>query len=318
MSGQQQVHLTLDAPGERLDKALGDALPQLSRVQWQRLLKEERVLLDGQLVTKASLRLVGGEQVVATLAEPVETDIIPDDIPLDIRYEDDDILVVNKPAGMVVHLGTGHVRGTLVNAVLAHCPDVLGVGGEVRPGIVHRLDKETSGLIVVAKHDVALRVMQAQFQARDVKKVYLALVEGRIRPPQAVIDAPIGRHVGHRKRMQVVVDPARESRPAQTTYYTQTVYEHHTLVACHPLTGRTHQIRVHMAYLGFPIVGDKVYGRRKQKLGLNRQFLHAAQLTFKRPFDNQLLTLTAELPSELQAILDKLPAVAYAAELTDY
>ena len=317
MNGQQ-VHLTLDAPGERLDKALGDALPQLSRVQWQRLLKEERVWVNGRLATKPSQRLIGGEQVVATLPEPVETDIIPDDIPLDIRYEDDDILVVNKPAGMVVHLGTGHLRGTLVNAVLAHCPEVLGVGGEVRPGIVHRLDKETSGLIVVAKHDAALRHLQDQFKAREVKKVYLALVEGQIRPPQALIDAPIGRDVGHRKRMQVVTAPSRESRPAQTEYYTRTVYDQYTLVECRPLTGRTHQIRVHLAYLGFPIVGDRIYGRRKQRLAIKRHFLHAAQLGFKRPLDNQPLTLTAELPPELQAILDQLPAVGYAAELTDY
>ncbi|MBX3055405.1 MAG: RluA family pseudouridine synthase [Anaerolineae bacterium] len=301
-----QVDLTLDLPGERLDRALVQVLPQLSRTAVQKLIKEGQVLVDGR-VAKASQQLEGGEQVQVTLPEPVNTDLVPDDIPLDIRYEDDDLLVVNKPAGMVVHPGTGHYRGTLVNAVLAHCPDVLGVGYEKRPGIVHRLDKYTSGLIVVAKNDRAIHVIQSQFKRRTVDKRYLALVEGRLNPPEALIDAPIGRNKQERKKMAVIpLHQSATSRPAQTRYRTLTNYDGYTLVECHPLTGRTHQIRVHMAYIGFPIVGDNVYGRARMRTSLGRHFLHAAYIAFKRPSDYQEIICEAELPPELTAYLEKL------------
>ncbi|MCL4262597.1 MAG: RluA family pseudouridine synthase [Anaerolineae bacterium] len=301
-----QVDLTLDIPGERLDRALVQALPQLSRTAVQKLIKDGQVLVDGR-VAKASQQLEGGEQVQVTLPEPVNTDLVPDDIPLDIRYEDDDVLVVNKPAGMVVHPGTGHYRGTLVNAVLAHCPDVLGVGYEKRPGIVHRLDKYTSGLIVVAKNDRAMHVIQNQFKRRTVDKRYLALVEGRLNPPDALIDAPIGRNKQERKKMAVIpLHQSATSRPAQTRYRTLTNYDTCTLVECHPLTGRTHQIRVHMAYIGFPIVGDNVYGRVRMRTSLGRHFLHAAYIAFQRPSDYQQIICEAELPPELTAYLAKL------------
>lgn len=301
-----QVELTLDLPGERLDRALVQMLPQLSRTTVQRLIKDELVLVNGR-AAKASLQLEGGEQVIVTMPEPVNTDLVPDDIPLDIRYEDDDMLVVNKPAGMVVHPGTGHYRGTLVNAVLAHCPDVLGVGYEKRPGIVHRLDKYTSGLIVVAKNDEAMHIIQKQFQRRTVDKRYLALVEGHLSPPEALIDAPIGRNKMERKKMAVIpLNQSASSRPAQTRYHTLTNYDAYTLVECLPLTGRTHQIRVHLAYIGFPIVGDNVYGRQRQRTTLGRHFLHAAQITFKRPSDQQEITCKAELPPELTNFLQKL------------
>lgn len=296
---------TLDSPGERLDKALSVAMPDLSRAQWQKLLKDGSVLVNGRSA-KASLVLVGGEQIQANIPTPAETELLPEAIPLDIRYEDDDILLINKPAGMVVHPAAGHTQGTLVNAVLAHCPNLPGVGGEKRPGIVHRLDKETSGLMLVAKNDKALRFLQTQFKKRTIQKVYLALVEGHVQPPEAIIDAPIGRDPRQRKRMSVITSGSAHSRPSQTHYQTSGYYGDFTLLTCKPLTGRTHQIRVHLAYLNYPIVGDTVYGRRKQRVPLNRHFLHAAELTFKRPSDHQLLTFKAELPPELQTILEKL------------
>lgn len=305
MSSTQQT-LRLDVPGERLDKVLTEQLPALSRTQIQRLLKEGQILVNGR-TAKANLRLDGGEEVTITLPEPEETELVPEAIPLDIRYEDDDMLVINKPAGMVVHPAVGHASGTLVNAILAHCPDLPGIGGEKRPGIVHRLDKETSGLIVIAKNERALRHLQAQFKDRTVGKQYLALVDGQVQPPTAVIDAPIGRDPRQRKKMAVIpVGASAHSRPAQTQYTTITGYDDFTLLRCELFTGRTHQIRVHLAYIGFPIVGDKVYGRRKPTLPLGRHFLHAAVLRVKRPSDNEELTLHAELPTELEAILDKL------------
>lgn len=303
----QQVELTLDTPGQRLDRALSEALPDLSRMQWQRLIKEGVVLVNGRSA-KASQKLAGGEQVTAVLPEVVESGLTAEDIPLDICYEDDDIILVNKPAGMVVHPSAGNETGTLVNAILHYCPDIEGIDFTHRPGIVHRLDKYTSGLIVVAKNDRALRAMQHQFKTRTIKKRYIALVEGQIQPPVALIDAPIGRDVNQRKKMAVISPRlSATAREAQTHYETAVVYDDYTLVNCYPYTGRTHQIRVHMAYIGFPIVCDHIYGRRKPAFPqLKRHFLHAAELTFKRPFDSAELTFEAPLPSELQTVLDYL------------
>lgn len=298
--------LQLDAPGERLDKVLVNRLPDLSRTQIQRLLKEGKISVNGR-PAKANLRMAGGEEVVITLPEAEESDIIPEPISLDIRYEDEDMLIINKPAGMVVHPAPGHSSGTLVNAVLHHCPNLPGIGGEKRPGIVHRLDKNTSGLITVAKSELALRHLQAQFKERSVGKAYLALVDGQVQPATALIDAPIGRDPRQRKKMAVIpMGGSARTRPAQTQYETITSYDDHTLLRCELFTGRTHQIRVHLAYIGFPIVGDKVYGRRKQSFQIGRHFLHAAELRLKRPSDNEELTFTAELPSELEYILHQL------------
>ena len=297
--------LHLNAPGERLDKVLTEHLPTLSRTQIQRLLKEEQILVNGR-PAKANLRLDGGEEVIVTLPEPEETELLPEAIPLDIRYEDDDMIIINKPAGMVVHPAVGHGSGTLVNAILAHCPDLPGIGGEKRPGIVHRLDKDTSGLIVIAKNEQALRHLQAQFKERTVGKQYIALVDGQVQPSTALIDAPIGRDPRQRKKMAVIpFGGSARTRPAQTQYDTITGYDDYSLLRCELFTGRTHQIRVHLAYLGFPIVGDKVYGRRKPSLPLDRHFLHAAILRLKRPSDNEELTIQAELPAELEAVLAK-------------
>ena len=301
----QQLELTLEAPGDRLDKALAAALPELSRTHIQQLIKDGKILLEGRPV-KASLRLEGGEKLIVTLPEVVETELLPEAISLDIRYEDDDCILINKPAGMVVHPSAGHESGTLVNAILAHCPDIRGIGGERRPGIVHRLDKETSGLIIVAKNDQALHHLQDQFKSRTIQKTYLALVEGQIQPPSAIIDAPIGRDERKRKKMSVISNKSSRSREAQTQYSTILNFDEFTLLKCSPKTGRTHQIRVHLAFAGYPIVGDKVYGLRKQRIPIKRHFLHAAELTFRRPSDNQELTISAELPPALQAVIDKL------------
>ncbi len=303
----QIIEITLDDPGQRLDKALVTAVSDLTRTQVQNLIKEGQITVNGQTV-KPNLKLTGGELVRITLPEISETELIPEDIPLDIRYEDVDMLIVNKPAGMVVHPSLGHESGTLVNAVLFHCGDELvGVGGEKRPGIVHRLDMDTSGLIVIAKHDAALQHLQAQFKERTVDKIYLALVDGQVNPSEALIDAPIGRDPKQRKKMAVIpLHYSGKSRPAQTYYRTHTSYDDHTLLECTLHTGRTHQIRVHLAYIGFPIVGDTVYGRRKQSIRLKRQFLHATSLTLKRPSDDQPITCTAELSPELQKVLDDL------------
>lgn len=300
------IELTLDAFGQRLDKALVTAVSELTRTQVQRLIKEGQITVDGHAV-KQNYKLAGGETVRIVLPEVVETELVAEDIPLDIRYEDDDMIIVNKPAGMVVHPSIGHESGTLVNAILHHCPDLDGVGGERRPGIVHRLDMDTSGLIVVAKNDRALQYLQAQFKERTVDKLYLALVEGQVNPPEALIDAPIGRDPKQRKKMAVIpTHYSAKSRPAQTYYQTKTSFDDHTLLQCTLYTGRTHQIRVHLNYIGYPIVGDTVYGRRKQSIRLNRQFLHAEQLTLKRPSDNEPVFCTAELPLKLQTVLDQL------------
>ena len=304
-TGGRQLVFKLEQSGERLDKALVAAYADFSRSQWQRLINDGQVTLNGEPLTPR-YRLSGGEEVVVTLQETAVSSLVPENIPLDIQYEDEDMLVVNKPAGMVVHPAAGHESGTLVNAVLGHCPEVLDVGGERRPGIVHRLDKDTSGLIVVAKNDRALAHLQAQFKERTVGKTYEALVDGQVQPTAALIDAPIGRDPKQRKKMAVITSRrvSLKAREAQTTYTTAVSFEHHTLLDCELHTGRTHQIRVHLAYIGFPIVGDLVYGRRRPTLRLKRHYLHAKRLVIKRPSDNAELTLEAKRPSELQHVID--------------
>jgi len=306
---EQLIEFTLDAVrGDRLDHALTTAVPDFSRMQWQRLLQEKRVTVNGRIVTKASQRVNGNEQVTAVIPALVETGLVAENVPLDVRYEDQDLLVVNKPAGMITHPSQTDEQGTLVNAILYHYPDLESIGGERRPGIVHRLDKHTSGLIIVARNERALWFMQDQFKRRTIQKKYLALVEGQLQPPAALIDAPIGRDPNNRKKMAVIPpNVSVPARSARTRYETVTRYDNFTLVACAPLTGRTHQIRVHFAYIGYPIVCDHIYGRRKKSFAeLRRHFLHAAELTFKRPSDNTELTISAELPPELQSIVDQL------------
>ncbi len=302
--------LVVTAGGERLDKWLAAQLPDRSRSEIQRWIEAGLVTRNGRPL-KASAQVVPGDQITVAIPPPPEAyEALPEPIPLDVIYEDNDLLVINKPAGMVVHPGAGNQHGTLVNAVLYRCPDLEGVGGMLRPGIVHRLDKDTSGLIVVAKNDRAHRALQAQFKAREVAKVYLALVYGVVEPPTGEISAPIGRDTRDRKRMAVV--PEALGRPAVTRYETLAIYktasgERLTLLACRPLTGRTHQIRVHLAHIKHPLVGDAVYaGRRKPPIPCPRQFLHAHRLTFRLPATGQEVTFTAPLPPDLQAVLAKL------------
>lgn len=280
-------------------------------------MKDGLVCVNG-MVVKASHRLENG-QVVAVMLPPASQDgqFQAEEIPLAIVYEDANLLVIDKPAGMVVHPAPGHSGGTLVNAVLHHCPGLAGVGGERRPGIVHRLDKETSGLIVVAKNDAAHRDLQAQFKARTVYKEYLALVEGSVEPPQGRINAPIGRHLTDRLRHAVLpADPGTgqaRGRAAVTEYRTLAHYTHpvrdasgvahFTLVSVVLHTGRTHQIRVHLAWRKHPVVGDTLYGYKRPRLPLERQFLHAHRLRFRLPGTAEEREFVVALPEDLQRVL---------------
>jgi 23S rRNA pseudouridine1911/1915/1917 synthase len=300
------VIVKINRPGERLDKALAEALQELSRSQSQQLIKAGKVTIDG-LPVKGSQRLNQEVEIHISIPEVAATDILPEDIPLDIRHEDQDLLLINKASGMVVHPAPGHSSGTLVNAVLGYCPDLSGVGGEHRPGIVHRLDKETSGLIIVAKNDRALRQLQDQFKAKVVKKRYLALVEGGFKKEGVTIDAPIGRHLTNRKKMAVIPSVlSARSRPAITEVQLIEYYRGYSLLECRPITGRTHQIRVHLAFLNNPIVGDSVYGRSRQRLKIDRIFLHAAGITFQHPRDGLQMSFWVDLPDELSKVLDHL------------
>jgi 23S rRNA pseudouridine1911/1915/1917 synthase len=288
--------------GERLDRWLAAQLPAHSRAEIQRWIDDGLVTV-GDKQEKASHKLATGDTVVVRVpaAKPYEIEAEP--IPLEIVYEDADLLVIDKPAGMVVHPSAGHWHGTLVNAVLYHCPDLEGVGGVHRPGIVHRLDKDTSGLIVVAKNDRAVRDLQAQFRGREVGKCYLALAYGLVSPASGEIAAAIARDPRERKRM--TIDPG--GRAAVTRYEVLGFYRKHTLLACHPLTGRTHQIRVHLAHIGHPIVGDTVYGgRRKPPAPCPRQFLHAQRIRFRLPGTGEEVEFTSPLPADLQAVLEAL------------
>ena len=292
------------AVGERLDKIVAASLPELSRTQAQRLIEDGCVSVAGQVAVKPAERLEHEAVVEVRLPPPAPASHAPEQIPLDIVFENDDLLVINKPAGMVVHPAAGHDRGTLVNAVLGHDPDLEGVGDEQRPGIVHRLDKDTSGLIVVAKNDQAHRELQRQFKDREIKKVYLALLDGQPPTPTGRIEAAIGRDPRDRKRMAVV--PENRGRAAVTEYRVVETFAAHTLVEADLLTGRTHQIRLHFAYLKCPIVGDTVYGRRTPSLPLTRQFLHAARLSLTLPSSGAPLALAAPLPPELAQVLAQL------------
>ncbi len=295
-------HFEVQASQSRLDRFLAAQLPEQSRAVVQRWIKEGRAMVNGR-PAKAGMALKPGDRISLTIPEPTPTELRPEAIPLHILYEDADVIAIDKPAGMVVHPAAGHQSGTLVNAVLHHFPGLEGVGEGGRPGIVHRLDKDTSGIILVAKNARAHRHLQAQFKNRTIHKTYLALVHGQMKNEEGLIDAPIGRHQRHRKRMAIV--PAHHGRVAQTIYQVLAYYDMNTLVAAHPLTGRTHQIRVHFASLRHPLVGDTVYGRRDvYKLG--RHFLHAHRIQFQRPADDTSLTLESPLPPDLQALLARL------------
>jgi len=301
---ERVLTLTAEAVGERLDKIIAAELPELSRTQVQRLMEDGLVALEGKVVTKAGQRLERRATVEVRLPPPAPAGALPEAIPLDIIFENDDVLVIDKPAGMVVHPAAGHGQGTLVNAVLGRAPGLEGVGDAQRPGIVHRLDKDTSGLIVVAKNDAAHRELQRQFKDREVEKVYLALLDGRPPTDAGRVEAAIGRDVRDRKRMAVV--PERRGRPAVTEYRVLEKFAEHTFVEARLLTGRTHQLRLHFAYLKCPVAGDTVYGRRTPSLPLDRQFLHAARLTLKLPGTGKARIFSAPLPEDLARALQLL------------
>lgn len=289
---------------QRLDRFVADSLPELSRNRVQQLIRAGQLRVDGELPKKVGQMLTPGTRVVVRIPPPKESSLTPEPIPLDVIFENDDVLVVNKPAGMVVHPAAGHDSGTLVHAVLAHAPEIEGIGGEKRPGIVHRLDKDTSGVIIVAKNERAHRFLQRQFRLREAHKMYLALTDGHPPTPEGRIEAAIGRDPSDRKRMAIV--PQHKGRAAVSTYRTRNRYANHALLEVHPLTGRTHQIRLHLAFLGCPVVGDVVYGRRRPSLPLSRHFLHAYRLTITLPGEEVALTFEAPLPAELQTVLDTL------------
>jgi len=293
-------------------------MEDLSRAQVQRLIDEGQVWVDDALVRSGS-RLKGGERLRVNLPDAVPVTLAPEDIPLTVLYEDSDLIVIDKPAGLVVHPAAGHASGTLVNALLYHCRDLSGIGGELRPGIVHRLDKETSGVLVVAKSDVAHRGLAAQFKVHSVERRYIALVYGDVPQARGLIDQPIGRHPVDRKKMS---GQSRSGRRAVTRWEVLERFgnEKLTLLELTLETGRTHQIRVHFSEQNLPLVGDPVYGRknragslkdpalRAQIQCLKRQFLHARVLGFDHPVTGERLRFSSALPQELQKILDVLAA----------
>jgi 23S rRNA pseudouridine1911/1915/1917 synthase len=302
------------AAGCRLDAFLAARVPALSRARLQGLIAAGCVTvarLAGRRVRPAA-RLRAGDVVVLVVPPPAPVVLQPEPLPLDIVYEDADVLVVNKPAGLVVHPGAGRTSGTLVHAVLAHCPDLPGIGGAHRPGIVHRLDKDTSGLLVVAKTEAALRHLQAEIAAKRATRDYLALVWGRPSPAAGTIEAPIGRDPRRRTRMAVRPD----GRPAVTRYRVLEAFPEAALLEVRLVTGRTHQIRVHCAHIGHPVVGDPVYGRRRNPWGLQRQALHAFRLAFTHPRDGRALQFEVPLPEDLATALRALRAGAAGAPTT--
>ena len=300
----ERKHLTV-APEEetlRLDVLLSRRVEGLTRSAAQRLLEEGKVSLQGRPLKK-NHRLRAGEELELCLPDPVPTDARPQDIPLDIVYEDADVAVVNKPRGMVVHPAPGNPDGTLVNALLAHCGQSLsGVGGAIRPGIVHRIDKDTSGLLIIAKNDRAHLALSAQLKDHTLSRVYEAVTIGSLKEDRGTVDAPIGRSLRDRKRMAVVPD----GRRAVTHYQVLARYPGYTHLRCQLETGRTHQIRVHMAYLGHPLAGDPVYGPKNDPERLGGQCLHARELTFVHPTTGQTVHLTCPLPDWFSGFLDRL------------
>ncbi|HEY5269656.1 MAG TPA: RluA family pseudouridine synthase [Anaerolineales bacterium] len=286
---------------ERLDVFLTTCLLEFSRSRIQGLIKNGFVKVEAETVTKAGRDLDPGEQIEIRIPPPIPSRLVAEDIPLDIVFENGDLVVVNKPAGMVVHPSPGHDSGTLVHAALGYIPELEGIGGEERPGIVHRLDKDTSGLIVIAKNERAHRWLQEQFKSRKVEKIYLALVDGKPPTPAGRVEAPIGRNTTHRKLMAVV--PLDKGREAVSEYRTLESFPAHTLLEVHPLTGRTHQIRLHMAFLGCPVAADMVYGKRRPTVELDRHFLHAHRLKIILPGEEKARIFEASLPRELQLVL---------------
>ena len=295
--------LYADMAGERLDAFLARSVENLSRSGAQKLLEEGMVLRCGK-PGKKNDKLNIGDEISVTIPEPKQVDIVAKEIPLDIVYEDEDVLVINKPKGLVVHPAAGHQDDTLVNGLLyAMGDDLSGINGELRPGIVHRIDKDTSGLLAVAKNDLAHTVLASQLKDHTMARTYEAIVCGSFREDSGTVDAPIGRHPSDRKKMTVT---QRNSRNAVTHWEVVRRYRGYTHVRCRLETGRTHQIRVHMAHIGHPILGDTVYGHKKPELGQDSQCLHAGLLCFRHPRDGRPVMVMAPLPAYFEEVLEKL------------
>ncbi len=314
----QLITATADASGTRLDAFLSAQLADISRTRIQRAIEDGDILVNERTV-KPSYKLRIGDKVEIDLPEPPPVELIPEPLPLNIIYEDDALIVVNKPAGMVVHPGAGQDTGTLANALVYHFNELSGTAGRIRPGIVHRIDKETSGLLIVAKNDLAHLKLSEQFHDRKVFKMYVALVYGRVSQSIGDIEANIGRSPHHRTRMAVLRGGA--GRYAHTIFQVEDRYQEFSLLRVQIKTGRTHQIRVHLAHIGHPVVSDALYGQgrensvrdammRKEIRLLNRHFLHAAQLEFLHPLTNELLKFQAPMPSELLGFLSLLNQTA--------
>lgn len=303
MTQAERITFVVDGAGERLDKLLVAHVPHLTRSQLQALIKDGAVSVDGK-PAKAGVKLRGGETVTVLIPPPPPAELMPEDIALTVLYQDSHLAVIDKPAGMIVHPGAGVSSGTLANAVLWHYPEVAAMKGQRRQGIVHRLDKYTSGVMVIARTEMALNALMAQFQRRTVEKMYVALLENKPNPPSGRIDAPIERDPLARVKMAV----RKGGRPALTDYETvETGFKGgQALVHARIYTGRTHQIRVHFAYLGCPVVGDTVYGYARQRVKLGRTFLHAARLGFDHPVTGERMTFETALPEDLLRCLNSL------------
>lgn len=297
---KEQIDLQLGEQSGRIDKVLSQELADYSRSQIQQWLKDERVMVNGTTV-KANYKVKAGDQVTIAVPEPTVLELTPENIPLEIVYEDEDVAVVNKPQGMVVHPSAGHPNGTLVNALLFHIQNLSSINDVIRPGIVHRIDKDTSGLLMIAKNDFAHESLAKQLKEKTSLRKYVALIHGVIPHEKGVIDAPIGRSKTDRK-MQAVIE---EGKPAVTHFQVLERFADFTLVELQLETGRTHQIRVHMKYIGYPLAGDPVYGPKKTLPGKG-QFLHAQVLGFEHPRTGEFLTFTAPLPEVFQKTLEKL------------
>lgn len=298
--------LIADTAGERLDAFLARLLPDMSRSGAQKLLEEGCVLCNGKKGRKND-RLSPGDRIDVELPQPKTLDVVPTQMDLDIVYEDDDLLVINKPKGLVVHPAAGHQEDTLVNGLLYAMGDSLsGINGVLRPGIVHRIDKDTSGLLAIAKNDLAHTVLASQLKDHTMARTYEAIVVGSPKEDSGTVDAPIGRHPTDRKKMCIA---ARGGKDAVTHWEVVARYRGYTHVRCRLETGRTHQIRVHMASIGHPILGDTVYGRKKPELGQDSQCLHAGVLCFCHPRDGHMVIVSAELPEYFTAVLKKLNAM---------
>ncbi len=295
--------LYADIPGERLDAFLARSVPDLSRSASQKLIEEGFVKRNGK-PGKKNEKLNMGDAIEYEIPEPKEVDIVPTEMQLDIVYEDEDVLVINKPKGLVVHPAAGHQDDTLVNGLLyAMGDDLSGINGELRPGIVHRIDKDTSGLLAVAKNDFAHNMLASQLKDHTMARSYEAIVVGSFREDSGTVDAPIGRHPSDRKKMCVI---ERNSKPAVTHWEVVERFRGYTHIRCRLETGRTHQIRVHMAHIGHPLLGDTVYGHKKPELGQDSQCLHAFSLCFRHPRDGRPVMVFAPLPKYFEEVLEKL------------